>query len=196
MAETSRDVVMGRSTLVEEMGVSDLGDQRLNDRRDRVMAALEDAPDAAFPEACANDADVEALYRFLRNPRVSLDALIAPHVAATRTRCAAVGEVLVLHDTTDMVFKGESAREGLVTLSARRQGFWLHAALAVSADGLRAPLGLLSMRPFVRQRRARRAPRNRRGRRAWPIRRPTGGAGGTASPRCGRASARGCRPST
>ncbi len=150
MAETSRDVVLGRSTLVDEMGVSDLGDQRLNDRRDRVMAALEDAPDAAFPEACANDADVEALYRFLRNPRVSWDALIAPHVAATRTRCAAVGEVLVLHDTTDMVFKGESAREGLVTLSARRQGFWLHAALAVSADGLRAPLGLLSMRPFVR----------------------------------------------
>ena len=154
MGETSRGVVMGRSTLVEEMGVSDLGDQRLNDRRDRVIAALEQSPDAAFPAACANDADVEALYRFLRNPRVSLDALIEPHVVATRARCAAVGDVLVLHDTTDMVFPGESAREGLLTLSPRRQGFWLHVALAVSADGLRAPLGLLSMRPFVRKARA------------------------------------------
>ena len=145
---------MGRSTLVEEMGSSDLGDQRLHDRRDRVIAALEQSPDAAFPEACATDADAEALYRFLRNPRVSLDALIAPHVAATRARCAAVGDVLVLHDTTDMVFAGESAREGLLALSARRQGFWLHAALAVSADGLRAPLGLLALLPFVRKVRA------------------------------------------
>ena len=75
--------------MVEEMGSSDLGDQRLHDRRDRVIAALEQSPDAAFPEACATDADAEALYRFLRNPRVSLDALIAPHVAATRARCAA-----------------------------------------------------------------------------------------------------------
>lgn len=154
MAETSRDVVMCRSTLVEEMGSGELGDQRLNDRRDRVIAALEQSPDAAFPEACANDADVEGLYRFLRNPRVSLDALMEPHVAATRARCAAVGEVLVVHDTTDMVFAGESAREGLLPLSTRRQGFWLHAALAVSADGLRAPLGLLSMLPFVRKVRA------------------------------------------
>jgi hypothetical protein len=145
---------MRRSTLVEEMRSGDLGDQRLNDRRDRVIAALEQAPDAAFPEACADDADVEALYRFLRNPRVSLDALIEPHVLATQTRCAAVGEVLVIHDTTDMVFTGESARAGLLPLSKRRHGFWLHAALAVSADGLRAPLGLLSMMPFVRKVRA------------------------------------------
>jgi hypothetical protein len=145
---------MRRSTLVEEMRSGDLGDQRLNDRRDRVIAALEQSPDAAFPEACATDADVEALYRFLRNPRVSLDALIEPHVQATQTRCAALGEVLVIHDTTDMVFTGESARDGLLPLSKRRHGFWLHAALAVSADGLRAPLGLLSMIPFVRKVRA------------------------------------------
>ena len=119
-----------------------------------MIAALEQSPDAAFPEACATDAEVEALYRFLRNPRVSLAALIEPHVRATQTRCAGLGEVLVIHDTTDMVFTGESARDGLLPLSERRHGFWLHAALAVSADGLRAPLGLLSMMPFVRKMRA------------------------------------------
>ena len=42
---------------------------------------LEQHPDTAFPDACADDAEVEALYRFLRNPRVSLDALIEPHIA-------------------------------------------------------------------------------------------------------------------
>ena len=142
---------MRRATLVEEMARGELGDQRLNDRRDRLIGVLEHTPDAAFPAACADTAEVEALYRFLRNGRVSLDAVIEPHFAATHARCAAVGEVLVIHDTTDMVFGGESARAGLLPLSKRRHGFWVHAALAVSADGLRAPLGLLSLMPFVRK---------------------------------------------
>jgi hypothetical protein len=127
-----------------------LGDARLNGRRDRVMAVLEEHPDATFPEACADDAEVEALYRFLRNPRVQLPTLIAPHVTATQARSAAVGEVLVVHDTTDFVFAGAQPRAGLARLGAERHGFWLHAALAVSADGLRAPLGVLSLLPFVR----------------------------------------------
>lgn len=142
---------MDRSTLSEEMAAGELGDERLNARRDRVIAVLEQSPDAAFPEACANDAEVEALYRFLRNRRVSLETVIEPHLAATQRRCAAVGEVLVIHDTTDMVFAGESPRAGLLPLSKCRHGFWVHAALAVSADGLRAPLGLLALTSFVRK---------------------------------------------
>jgi hypothetical protein len=140
-----------RSALVEEMACGELGDQRLNERRDRLVAVLEQHPDTAFPDACAADAEVEALYRFLRNRRVSLEALIEPHVDATQRRCAAVGEVLVIHDTTDMVFAGEAPRAGLAPLGNARHGFWLHTALAVSADGLRAPLGVLSLLPFIRR---------------------------------------------
>jgi len=143
--------VAARSSLVEEMAVGRLGDQRLNERRDRLMAVLEQQPDTPFPEACADDAEVEALYRFLRNRRVSLTTLIEPHVAASQRRCAAVGEILVIHDTTDMVFAGEAPRAGLAVLGKGRHGFWVHAALAVSAEGLRIPLGLLSVLPFVRK---------------------------------------------
>lgn len=145
------EVVVARSSLVEEMADGPLGDRRLEERRDRLMAVLEQHPDTPFPEACADDAEVEALYRFLRNRRVSLNALLEPHVVATHRRCAAVGEVLVIHDTTDMVFAGETARTGLAALGTGRHGFWVHAALAVSADGVRAPLGLLSLVPFVRK---------------------------------------------
>lgn len=151
MSRSSPADVAPRSSLVEEMAGGVLGDHRLHERRDRVMALLEQHPDTAFPEACADDAEVEALYRFLRNRRVSLEALIEPHVVATQARCAAAGEVLVIHDTTDMVFRGEAARPGLAALGTGRQGFWVHAALAVSADGLRAPLGVLSLVPFVRK---------------------------------------------
>ena len=49
-----------------------------------------------------------------------------------------------------MVFTGETPRTGLTPLGKARHGFWVQAALAVSADGLRAPLGVLSLVPFVR----------------------------------------------
>jgi hypothetical protein len=143
--------VAARSALVDELAAGDLGDDRLNDRRNRLLAVLERQPDAAFPQVCADDAEVEALYRFLRNRRVTLEALLAPHVVATQRRCAALGEVLVIHDTTDMVFAGETPRAGLARLGPGRHGFWLHTALAVSADGLRAPLGVVSLMPFVRK---------------------------------------------
>lgn len=151
MSRSSYEVVVTRESLVEEMAGGELGDPGLNARRDRVVAVLEQHPDTGLPEACADDAEVEALYRFFRNGRVSLAAVIEPHLAATRARCAAVGEVLVIHDTTDMVFAGETTRTGLARLGKGRHGFWVHAARAVSAEGLRAPLGLVSLRPFVRK---------------------------------------------
>ena len=150
--------------MVAEMAAGELGDQRLNARRDRLMTILEQHPDTAFPAACADDAEVEALYRFLRNRRVSLAALLEPHVSATHARCAAAGATLVIHDTTDMVFPGEAARAGLAALGPGRHGFWVHAALAVSADGLRAPLGLLSLVPFVRRMQAPGTKKNERAR--------------------------------
>ena len=133
-----------------EMAAGPLGDARLNARRDRVIEALARHPDRSFPEACGGDSEAEAFYRFLRNRRVSLETVIAPHFAATRERCGALGEVLVIHDTTEMSFAGEQRRVGLSRQSQRRQGFWVHAALAVSAEGLRAPVGLLAVHPFVR----------------------------------------------
>ena len=151
MARSSTEVVEARVSLREEMAGGDLGDDRLNARRDRLIEVLEQSPDTGFPNACASDGDVEALYRFLRNPRVSLRAVLEPHLVATQDRCRALDEVLVIHDTTELSFAGEQVRTGLTALGPRRQGFWVHAALAVSAEGLRAPLGVLSMVPFVRK---------------------------------------------
>lgn len=148
--QSSREVIAGRVSLSDEMAGADLGDARLNARRDRVIDVLEQQPATGFPDACGSAAETEALYRFLRNPRVSLEAVIEPHLRATADRCRSVGDVLVIHDTTENVFAGEKARPGLTPLGPRRHGFWLHTALAVSADGLRAPLGVLGLAPYVR----------------------------------------------
>jgi hypothetical protein len=151
----SAEVVTGRVSLSEEMGAGDLGDARLNARRTRLIQLLEQRPDVGFPEACGDDSEAEGLYRFLRNGRVSLPTVIEPHLAASAQRCHALGEVLVIHDTTEVTFAGESERTGLTRQSPRRQGFSLHVALAVSADNLRMPLGLLALTPIVRPARAR-----------------------------------------
>ena len=147
---SSTDVLHARGSLREEMAGGDLGDDRLNARRDQLVAILERSPDKGFPEACVDDADTEALYRFLRNRRVSLAGVLEPHLEATGARCRALGEVLVIHDTTEMSFACEQPRQGLTPLGSHRQGFWWHTALAVSAEGVRAPLGLVASAPFTR----------------------------------------------
>jgi hypothetical protein len=49
-----------------------------------------------------------------------------------------------------MVFTGTAPRRGLTRLGANRQGFWVHASLAVSADGERAPVGVLGLQSYAR----------------------------------------------
>jgi hypothetical protein len=138
-------------SVAQELAAGPLGDRRLEARRDRLVARLEAHPDRGFPAVCDDDAEVEALYRFLRNPRVSPARILAPHIAATQARCAAAGDVLIVHDTTDMIFAGEGVRAGLTRLPGGRHGFVVQAALAVAADGTRAPLGVVRLHPWVRR---------------------------------------------
>ena len=158
MLRGSKEVVAARASLRDEMAAGDLGDARLNARRNRVIATLEARPDAGFPEACGNDSEAEALYRFLRNERVSLSGIVEPHLRATSERCQAIGEVLVVHDTTEHNFAGHKPRTGLTVLGPQRHGFWMHMALAVSADGVRAPVGVVAVLPFVRRHRGEAGP--------------------------------------
>jgi hypothetical protein len=154
---SSQQVIADRASLHDEMA-GDLGDGRLNARRNVVVRTLAQHPDCGFPEACGDDSATEALYRFLRNPRVSLERVLEPHLHAPAERCQAVGEVLVIHDTTEFNFVGEKARTGLTIVGPDRHAFWMHSALAVSADGLRAPLGVLAATSFVKKHRGKGTP--------------------------------------
>jgi hypothetical protein len=69
---------------------------------------------------------------------------------STPRRVEASGTVLLVHDTTEMEFKGEADREGLGHLRRKPNGLLLHLSLVVSAEGLREPLGVLAARPHVR----------------------------------------------
>ena len=75
---------------------------------------------------------------------------MAPHFRQTARRAAKHGRVLVIHDTTQFEFPGNSKREGLGRLIHPGQGFFGHFSLVATADGERVPLGLAALETVFR----------------------------------------------
>jgi len=135
----------------EEFDGADLGDERLNRRLMRDASCVATAPAAGFPRASGSDGELEGIYRFFRNERVTPAKILRPHLDNTIAR-AKDQLVLVAHDTTELAFGGSSLRAGLgrINVSGQRQGFFAHVALAVAGDGSRRPLGMVGLQTMVR----------------------------------------------
>lgn len=131
--------------LLDEYAAPELGDARLDRRLLSIVNGVATEPKASFPTAMADDANLEATYRFLNNDRVSPEKILAPHFRQTAARVAEASEVVVAHDTTEFNF-GASAREDLGMVGrgqGRSHGFYAHFSLAVEISSGR-PLGVLS----------------------------------------------------
>ena len=128
---------------------ADLGDRRRSARLERIGERIAMDPSRSFPEAMASEGALEALYRFLNSDDVRFAEILRPHTIRTAERCCERDSVLVLHDTTSMEFTG--VRRGLGRLeSASKNGFFLHASLAVTTA--KDPLGIVAAEPWVRER--------------------------------------------
>jgi hypothetical protein len=127
-------------------GVS-LGDARLAQRLQRIVAQVTTDPAESFPEQMESVADREALYRFLANPKVTLAGVLQGHVDQTHARMAGQAVIRVVHDTTAFRFAGD--RRGLGVIRGKVMGFLGHMAMAVSADETREPLGVLAVVPYI-----------------------------------------------
>jgi hypothetical protein len=135
-----------------ELSGAELGDERLTRRLARVASAVSTAPAGSFPQLAGSDGELEGIYRFFSNQRVTAEKILAPHVEATVAR-AGPGETLVLHDTTAFTFRqGNRAGLGHLHRSSRqgKSGFFGHFSFATTADGSRGPLGVVGLRTFVR----------------------------------------------
>jgi len=140
------------SALGQEMSVGSFGDSRLSRRLGQMVELLEKLPNRSIPEAMGGLSEAEAAYRFLRNEQVTPQRILEPHWRASVERMRAEGVALVVHDTTEMRFRGQ--REGLGDLGSKiYQGFFCHLALAVDARGNRRPLGVLGVQALVRRQR-------------------------------------------
>ena len=140
------------SAVLAEFRDAKLGDARLNKRLDRIVGALVKRPDVGFPQAMTSVAELEAFYRFVESDRVDFDVLIAPHVQATVERVRLPPESVVIHDTTEFKFTTSRTDLGRLRKDGERakKGFLTHFALALSADEVRDPLGVVGAWPWLR----------------------------------------------
>jgi hypothetical protein len=128
----------------------DLGDQRLNQRAERIVqAALEHASDS-IPTAAGSRAATDATYRFLDNPNVDPQDIDDAHTRSTLDQAQRYpGVLLIAQDTTDADFTSPARNGRLGQLAhAKHFGFFLHSALAMTDAGL--PLGLLHQYVWMR----------------------------------------------
>jgi hypothetical protein len=138
--------------LADEVAGLNFEDARLNKRLKLVVASLAVNPQVSLPRAF-DSAGLEGTYRFLSNHRVMPNQILRGHFDATRERTAEQDFVIV-HDSTNFLFRSEGAREGLgrakVSSATGKQAFFFHASLAVAADGSRRPLGVAAFKTWVR----------------------------------------------
>ena len=129
-----------------EFSTARLGDERRKRRLEHVARSAMHAPQMGFPQMVASDAELEGIYRLLSNEDVRAEDVLAPHISATFDRMQSGGECLVVHDTTDFVFRGHSRRDGLGMMwGDEQQGFLAHIAFAVMRGEARLPLGVCAL---------------------------------------------------
>jgi hypothetical protein len=137
--------------LAEEVANGNFADGRLNNRLKLLVLGLARNPQLSLPRAF-DSAGLEGAYRFFSNVRVMPDDVLSAHVRATRERAAGT-DFLVVHDSTGFLYRCDGERQGLGRAkngATGKQAFFLHASLAVAADGTRRPLGVAAIKTWVR----------------------------------------------
>ena len=101
-----------------------LGDDRRRDRLCEMAELLGVNPSGSFPRVFAEEAELEAAYRFLSNPQVSWEKILEPHVEKTFERLADAQDPLIIHDTTQFSFRSGEPVAGMGRLSGtKKKGF-------------------------------------------------------------------------
>lgn len=133
------------SWAIEEFAQVSLGDERLNRRCQKLADTLGQQPTAPINQACEDWADSKAAYRFIDNPKVTPDELLAPHSQRTVERMKGHEVVLAVQDTTFFNYTHHPETQGLGEIGTKGQnqrGFGLHSTMAVTPQG--QPLGVLT----------------------------------------------------
>ena len=141
------------AALASEVADASFDDERLSARLKLLVERLAKNPRSSLPQAF-NSAELEAAYRFFSNVRVAPEDILASHINATRSRCEASGDYLVVHDSTTFSYRFDGERKGLGRIQPSNanssQVLFAHVSLALAADGTRKPLGVAAFKTWTR----------------------------------------------
>ena len=147
--------------LEREVAGCEFQDARHGKRFRTLLGQLSERIGGSIPFACQDWASTKAAYRFLSNKRVSEEQILAGHFTCTRERFRNAGDtaVLVLHDTTEFIYRHEE--NGAIGILHKQQtgskgrprfhttcGVLMHSSLVVTQAGL--PLGLAAIKFWTR----------------------------------------------
>jgi hypothetical protein len=121
---------------------AELGDLRRTDRLLSIVEAVSAAPDKSLPEIARDDAELEAMYRFFENDGIDPVEMLVPHFEATAARSAGFKSIIVIHDTTRVLYSLEDDLRAGLGRHGNKQGFMALPALVLGGDGDNVPLGL------------------------------------------------------
>lgn len=129
--------------LIDEVRGAALGDERLNDRLVRIVERFGQSPNLSIPAATTSRAEMEAVYRFFNNDKVSSQKILAPHAARTLERMASQSVVILVQDTTeiDLTRPSQPVKGAGPMDSESRRGEFFHPLMAFGAEGI--PLGIV-----------------------------------------------------
>jgi hypothetical protein len=159
------------SWAAQELATAAFGDARLSKRLVRIVADKLAKPTASIPHASGSWAATKATYRFLSSQQVAADSIRAAHADATCSRIQPYDTVLVLQDTTELLYTSHPHTTGMGQLDhAGSKGLKVHSALAATLDGV--PLGLVQQSVWARHaaekgRKARKRPQEARESQRW-----------------------------
>ena len=135
--------------IVSELEGIDLGDRRLNQRSQKIIATLAADPQASVNASCSTWTETQAAYRFFDNELVTPENILRPHRDATARRMRAEPVVLVVQDTTELDFSDHPPQDAKCLNRVERRGFYDHTHLAVTPQGL--TLGVVGCEQFDRE---------------------------------------------
>lgn len=132
-----------------EFAEAELADERVRRNLCLVTGRLERRMGISFSAAAGHDGR-QAIGRWQRRSKNTVDGTLAGHFAATLRRCEGYPMVLIAMDTTVVDYPGHWGKTGLGPIDSvgAVQGLLAHTALAMSTSGV--PLGTLDLYLWAR----------------------------------------------
>ena len=145
-----KDIIMSNVSWAEnEFKNADLGDKRRTERLIDMAETFAQNPQASFPEACRDNAQLKAAYRFFDNEQISAEAILDSHTDATISRLSEEAVILAPQDTSLLDWTDHPSTTGLGPLaSEHQQGLLAHSTLALTEE--RVALGVLDQQVWAR----------------------------------------------
>src|SRR5262245_2403155 len=121
---------------LSELGGGELGDKRRTARLVHTARLLaQHAAGRSLPDRLPNRCDYEGALNLVNNPHVTHQAILQPHLDATRRRMAACGPVvLIIHDTCEYDYSGQRSLALGPIGNGGGQGYEGHNSLALDPE--------------------------------------------------------------